>query len=60
VYQKDLSSMFTVTSASTRLSQRIAKARAHHRAASAERSVPAARRTSFGETLAVGLGCDRW
>jgi hypothetical protein len=49
--------MFTVTSASTRVSRRIATARASYRAASANRP---ARRSSLGETLAVGLGCDRW
>lgn len=51
--------MFNVTSASARVSQRIARAKAQHRAASAHRSVTLARRSSLGETLAVGLGCDR-
>jgi len=51
--------MFNVTSASTRVSRRIAKARANHRAATADRA-PRGRRSSLGETLAVGLGCDRW
>ena len=49
--------MFNVTSASTRVSRRIATARANNRAASASRP---ARRSSLGETLAVGLGCDRF
>ena len=51
--------MFNVTSASTRVSRRIAKARADYRAATADRSANG-RRSSLGETLAVGLGCDRW
>ena len=51
--------MLNVTSASTRFSRRIAQARANHRAASADRAA-SARRSSLGETLAVGLGCDRW
>lgn len=52
--------MLNVSSASTRVSRRIAKAKAHRRAASAARPVTAMRRSSLGETLAVGLGCDRW
>jgi len=51
--------MFNVTSASTRVSRRISKARADHRAATADRSANG-RRSSLGETLAIGLGCDRW
>ena len=52
--------MFNVSTASTRVSQRIATARARRRATVADRSVAGQRRTSLGETLAVGLGCDRW
>jgi hypothetical protein len=51
--------MFNVSTASTRVSQRIATARARRRATVAGRPA-AVRRTSLGETLAVGLGCDRW
>lgn len=49
--------MFNVSTASARVSRRIAAVRAQHRAAVAGRP---ARRSSFGETMAVGLGCDRW
>jgi hypothetical protein len=49
--------MFNVSTASARVAHRIALAKAQHRAAVATRPV---RRSSFGETMAVGLGCDRW
>lgn len=52
--------MINVTSTSTRVSQRIASARARRRAVIADRPVTVQRRPSLGETLAVGLGCDRW
>ena len=44
------------------LSLRIAEARAHRRLARADRPVAASwtTRTPFGETFAIGLGCDNW
>jgi hypothetical protein len=52
--------MFNVTTASSRVSQRITGARARRRALTAERAFTSTGRSSLGETLAVGLGCDGW
>jgi hypothetical protein len=52
--------MFNVTTASSRVSQRITGARARRRALTAERAFSSTGRSSLGETLAVGLGCDGW
>ena len=42
----------------TRVSQRLSGAVARRRTLSADRAANRAARSSFGETLAVGLGCD--
>jgi hypothetical protein len=51
-----------MSEAITLISRRISEARAHRRTARADRSVAASStpRTSFGETFAIGLGCDSW
>ena len=58
--KKDLSTMFNVTTAPSRFSQRITGARARRQALRANRPAPAQRRSSLGETFAVGLGCDSY
>ncbi len=57
---KDLSTMFNVTAAPSRFSQRFTGARARRQALRANRPAPTQRRSSFGETFAVGLGCDTY
>jgi len=52
--------MFNVTTAPARVSQRITGARARRRALNADRAATVARPSSLAESLAVGLGCDRW
>jgi hypothetical protein len=52
--------MFHVSTAPSRVSQRLTAARAHRRALSADRGFATPGRTSLGETFAIGLGCDSW
>lgn len=52
--------MFNVTAAPSRFSQRFTGARARRQALRANRPAPTQRRSSFGETFAVGLGCDTY
>lgn len=51
--------MFNISNAPSRFSQRINGARARRRAMNADRAFSTPNRTSLGQTLAVGLGCDR-
>jgi hypothetical protein len=57
---KDLSTMFNVTAAPSRFSQRFTGARTRRAALRANRPATAQRRASFGESFAVGLGCDTY
>ena len=52
--------MFTVSAAPSRFSQRFTGARARRQALRANRPATAQRRASFGESFAIGLGCDTY
>ena len=51
--------MFNISTAPSRVSQRLTVARARRRAVNADRAFSTPDRSSLAETLAVGLGCDR-
>jgi hypothetical protein len=52
--------MFNVSTAPSRVSQRLTAVRARRRALSADRASSTPGRTSLGETFAIGLGCDSY
>jgi hypothetical protein len=52
--------MSVITSAPSRISQRVSAARTRRRSISNDQWYLTHGRTSLGETFAVGLGCDTW
>lgn len=52
--------MFDLAAAPTRLTRRLSGARARRQALAADRAFLTAGRSSWGDTFAVGLGCDGW